>query len=161
MPDDATYHIGFTVNGLTLNTGDLSGADWAAGTPGTSSLSAYWGSFQASPGTNQVIVTLDPDQSVAESSYDDNTFTFTFDAATPAVDNPSYTVAQIRAAYGLDSLPTFGGATADGSGQTIAIVDADNSPDIFTDLDSFDQAMSLTTNSTQNLYQLYGPSSSS
>ena len=72
----------------------------------------------------------------------------------------SYTVAQIRSAYGIDSIPDFGSATADGTGQTIAIVDAYNDPNIITDLDGFDQAMSLTTSSSQTLYQQYGPASS-
>ena len=64
------------------------------------------------------------------------------------------------AAYGINSIPNFGSATADGSGQTIAIVDAGNDPSIITDLDGFDQAMSLTTNSSETLYQQYGPASS-
>ena len=72
----------------------------------------------------------------------------------------SYTVSQIRAAYGINSIPDFGSATADGSGQTIAIVDAFNDPSIITDLDGFDEAMNLTTNSSPTLYQQYGPASS-
>ena len=65
--------------------------------------------------------------------------------SSPAVGNLSYTVAQIRDAYGLNSIPNFGSTPADGSGQTIALVEAGNDPSIITDLDGFDQAMSLTT----------------
>jgi len=72
----------------------------------------------------------------------------------------SYTVAQVRAAYGLGSIPGFGSATADGSGQTIALDEAGNDPTILTDLDGFDTAMSLTTTSTQTIYQQFGPASS-
>jgi subtilase family serine protease len=68
----------------------------------------------------------------------------------------SYTVAQIRSAYGINSIPNFGTATADGTGQTIAIIEDYNDPTVLTDLDAFDQAMSLTTTSTQTLYQKYG-----
>ena len=112
---------------------------------GTSSFDAYWGGFIATPGTNQVTVTVDPDHSVPETTYADNTMSFTFDAVSPAVGNLSYTVAQMRAAYGLNSIPDFGSATADGSGQTIALDEAGNDPSIITDLDGFDEAMSLTT----------------
>ena len=46
---------------------------------------------------------------------------------------------------------------ADGAGQTIALVEAGNAPTVLTDLDGFDEAMSLRLNSTQTLYQQYGP----
>ncbi len=119
----------------------------------------YWGYWTASPGTNDVTVTVDPDHSVAETTYADNTTTFTFTpqlALTPS----GYTVDQIRTTYGINSIPNFGTAAADGSGQTIAIVDAYNDPNIFTDLDGFDKAMTLTTGASQTLYQQYGASSS-
>ena len=48
----------------------------------------------------------------------------------------------------------------DGSGQTIALDEAGNDPSVLTDLDGFDLAMSLTTQSTETLYQQYGPASS-
>ncbi len=73
-----------------------------------------------------------------ETSYTDNTMSFTFDAVSPVVGNLSYTVAQIRAAYGLDSLSSFGTAAPDGSGQTIALDEAGNDPSVITDLDGFD-----------------------
>ena len=82
---------------------------------------------------------------------------FTFDAVAPAVGNLSYTVAQVRTAYGLNSIADFGSAAADGSGQTIALDEAGNDPSIITDLDGFDEAMSLTAKSTQTMYQQYGP----
>ncbi len=44
----------------------------------------------------------------------------------------------IRQAYGFNSLLDFGGQSADGTGQTIAIVDAYNTPTITSDLQSFD-----------------------
>jgi hypothetical protein len=157
LPSTASYRVGYTVNGLTLDSGSL---NWGAGSSETGSWYAYWGSFLATPGTNQVTVTVDPDHSVAETSYADNTLSFTFEAFSPVVGSLSYTVAQIRAAYGINSIPNFGSAAADGSGQTMAIVDAYNDPSILTDLDGFDQAMSLTTTASQTLYQQYGPASS-
>jgi hypothetical protein len=55
----------------------------------------------------------------------------------------SYTPSQIRHAYGIDTIPGFvdGQGTshlADGTGQTIAIVDYGNDPTIVGDLDAFD-----------------------
>ena len=51
---------------------------------------------------------------------------------------------QIRQAYGFDQVTLPGTTTlADGSGQTIAIVDAYNSPNIRTDLAAFDQQFTL------------------
>jgi hypothetical protein len=157
LPADASYVVGYTVNGLTQDTGALS---YGAGISGTGSYDANWGGFIATPGTNQVTVTVDPDHSVPETTYADNTMSVTFNAASPAVGNLSYTVAQIRAAYGLDNLPSFGSAAADGSGQTIALDEVGNDPTVLTDLDGFDEAMSLTTAATsQTLYQQYGPAS--
>ena len=158
LPSDASYRVAITVNGLTM---DTSYVTYGAGDSGEGGWYYYWGGWMATPGTNQVTVTVDPDQSVAETSYADNSINFTFNAVSPqASGSMSYTVAQIRPAYGIDSIPDFGSATADGSGQTIAIVDAYNDPSIITDLDGFDQAMSLTTQSSQTLYQQYGPASS-
>ena len=142
LPGDASYVVGYTVNGLTKDTGTIT---WGAGSSGTNSFDAVWGGFIATPGTNQVTVTVDPDRSVPETTYADNIMSFTFDAASPVVGSLSYTVAQMRAAYGLDSIPGFGSATADGSGQTIALDEAGNDPSVITDLDGFDEAMSLTT----------------
>lgn len=51
--------------------------------------------------------------------------------------------AQIRAAYGFDKLTFPGGAAADGSGETIAIVDAFDDPTVASDLTAFDQQYGL------------------
>jgi hypothetical protein len=157
LPSNASYRVAYTVNGLTQDTGYLTSG---AGLSGTGSWDYYRGTFIATPGTNQVTVKVDPDHSVAETSYTDNTMSFTFNAVSPVVGTLSYTVAQIRAAYGINSIPKFGSAAADGSGQTIALDEAGNDPNILTDLDGFDQAMSLMINAGQTLYQQYGPASS-
>src|SRR5262249_3649407 len=52
------------------------------------------------------------------------------------------TPAQIRHAYGFDQV-NFNGAAADGSGTTIAIVDAYNDPNIASDLHGFDVKFGL------------------
>ena len=46
-----------------------------------------------------------------------------------------------------------------GAGQTIAIVDEYNDPDILSDLNGFDKAMHVTTNASPTFYQRYGPAS--
>jgi autotransporter-associated beta strand protein len=53
-----------------------------------------------------------------------------------------FTPAQIRQAYGMN-LVTFGVVTGDGTGQTIAIVDAYDQPNIATDLAAFDTQFGL------------------
>ena len=65
----------------------------------------------------------------------------------------AYTPAQIRAAYGINNL------SLDGTGQTIAIVDAYDNPNIFQSLDAFDTQFGL-TDSGPTLAQQYGPASS-
>ena len=65
----------------------------------------------------------------------------------------AYTPAQIRAAYGIDNL------TLDGTGQTIAIVDAYDDPAIYPALDAFDTQFGLTS-AGPTLYDQYGPASS-
>jgi hypothetical protein len=62
----------------------------------------------------------------------------------------AYSPAQVRTAYGINALPL------DGTGQTIAIVDAYDNPAIFQSLDAFDQQFA-TTPGGSSLYQLYGP----
>jgi hypothetical protein len=54
-----------------------------------------------------------------------------------------FSPAAVRHAYGIDST-TFEGITGDGSGQTIAIVDAYNDPTIASDLATFDKQFGLT-----------------
>ena len=93
LPSDASYAVGFTVNGLTQNSGTLT---WGAGGTGTSTFELNWGGFLATPGTNQVTVNVDPDHSVSETTYADNTMSFTFSAAGPVMGSLSYTVAQLR-----------------------------------------------------------------
>ena len=70
----------------------------------------------------------------------------------PAGTNP-YTPAQIRSGYGINQL------SLDGTGQTIAIVDAYNDPDINLSLDTFDTQFGLTANGP-TLFQQYGPAAS-
>jgi hypothetical protein len=64
-----------------------------------------------------------------------------------------YSPAQIRTAYGLG-----GSGIGNGSGQTIAIVDAYNDPKVFGDLDHFDQFFGASS-SGATLYQQYGAAS--
>jgi hypothetical protein len=65
----------------------------------------------------------------------------------------AYTPEQIRTAYGINNL------SLDGTGQTIAIVDAYDDPAIFQALDTFDAQFGLTS-SGPTLYDQYGPASS-
>ena len=65
----------------------------------------------------------------------------------------AYTPAQILSAYGINDL------ALDGTGQTIAIVDAYDDPDIFQSVDAFDNQFGL-TDSGPTLYDQYGPASS-
>jgi hypothetical protein len=65
---------------------------------------------------------------------------------------------QIRIAYGINGI-TFGSTPGDGSGQTIAIVDLDNDPNIVGDLNTFDSTYRLTA-SGPYLSAQYGPASS-
>ena len=160
LPADASYRINCVFNGVSVN------SEYINAGAGLSGIN-YWnfgefGYFTATPGANQLIVTVDPDQSVAETTYSDNTLAGSFTASAPQVAGSTYiySAAQIRAAYGVDSIPNFGSAPADGSGQTIAIVDAYNNPTALSDLDSFDQFMCASTTSTETLYQQYGPASS-
>ncbi len=66
----------------------------------------------------------------------------------------AYTPAQIRAAYGISSL------SEDGTGQTIAIVDAYDDPSIDQAVDAFDLQFGLTA-SGPSLAAQYGPASAS
>ena len=72
---------------------------------------------------------------------------------TPPAGTTAFTPAQIRDAYGVNNL------SLDGTGQTIAIVDAYDDPDILQALDAFDSQFSL-TDSGPSLYDQYGPASS-
>src|SRR5579864_1763397 len=61
-----------------------------------------------------------------------------YDTAAPTGITPQH----IRHAYGADAI-SFGGIAGDGSGQTIAIVDAYNDPNAASDLHNFDSAFHL------------------
>ncbi|MGA2256854.1 MAG: Ig-like domain repeat protein, partial [Thermoguttaceae bacterium] len=65
----------------------------------------------------------------------------------------AYTPAEIRTAYGINDL------SLDGTGETIAIVDAYDDPQIYQALDTFDGQFGLTT-SGPTLFQQYGPATS-
>jgi subtilase family serine protease len=72
----------------------------------------------------------------------------------------AYTPAQIRAAYGVNALNGMNSVLPlDGTGQTIAIVDAYDDPSIFQSIDAFDIQFGLTS-SGPTLYDQYGPASS-
>ncbi len=64
-----------------------------------------------------------------------------------------YTPTQVRTAYGINNL------SLDGTGQTIAIVDAYGDPNIYQAVDAFDAQFSLTF-SGSTLEQFYGPAAS-
>jgi len=70
--------------------------------------------------------------------------------ATLSTSGIAYTPSQVLSAYGINNL------ALDGTGQTIAIVDAYDDPAIFQGLDAFDQQFGL-TDSGPTLYQQYGP----
>ena len=66
-----------------------------------------------------------------------------------------YTPAQVRHAYGFDQI-NFGGVAGDGTGQTIAIVDAYDDPTIASDLVQFDWAFGLPNAVIQKVNQTGG-----
>jgi subtilase family serine protease len=69
-----------------------------------------------------------------------------------------YSPAQLRTAYGVNSI-SFNGVQGTGAGQTIAIVDAYNDPNIASDVDLFDQQFGTST-SGSTLFQQFGAASS-
>ena len=73
--------------------------------------------------------------------------------ATLSADGLAYSPAQIRTAYGINDL------SLDGTGQTIAIVDAYDNPAIFQSVDTFDSQFGTTTTGP-SLSQQYGAASS-
>jgi protocatechuate 3,4-dioxygenase beta subunit len=84
LPTNASYRIDFTVNGLTLTSGYIS---FGAGIGGSSSGNWFRGPFVAISGQNQVTVTINPDKTVLESTYADNSKSLSFNAAQPTVVN--------------------------------------------------------------------------
>ncbi len=61
---------------------------------------------------------------------------------------------QVRNIYSINAISNLG------AGQTIAIVDAYNDPNIAADADTFDKQFTTTLGGTTTLYSAYGPSSS-
>ncbi len=83
----------------------------------------------------------------------------------PSVTNPllynAYKPSQIRTAYGINDIPMFTGpsgqqVTPDGTGQTIAIVDAYNDPNIIGDLTQFDSTMGVPAPPSFQVYNQAG-----
>ncbi|HET6883675.1 MAG TPA: hypothetical protein VFI31_26210, partial [Pirellulales bacterium] len=72
--------------------------------------------------------------------------------------NGPFAPADIRHAYGFDSILLGGSVVGDGTGQTIAVIDPYNDPNIASDLDAFDNSFSINGGS-QKIYQQYGPAS--
>jgi hypothetical protein len=73
---------------------------------------------------------------------------FVHAAATSSTSIQGYTPDQIRTAYDFSNITFPNGAAADGSGQTIAIVDAFNDPNITSDLGVFDTQFGLSAPSS-------------
>ena len=69
----------------------------------------------------------------------------------------AYTPAQIQQAYGFNNI-TFGGVAGNGSGQTIAIVDAYDDPNIQADLNTFDTQFGLPATTVTRVNQTGGTS---
>jgi hypothetical protein len=107
--------------------------------PNTSAAVTLSGNAQAASPTTFVVNTL---------NVSGNSILNQLGSATGTVYGPD----QVRTAYGINSL------TLDGTGQTIAVVDAYDNPAIFQELDLFDSEFSTTTGGS-SLYQTYGPSS--
>ena len=77
LPSSASYRVGVTMNGLTQDSAYITSG---AGISGTESWHTILGTYVATPGTNDVTAIVDPDHSVAETTYDDNTTSFSFGA---------------------------------------------------------------------------------
>src|SRR6185295_11970404 len=94
----------------------------------------------------QLMTVSSPTALVAKPLYEEVTQLDSTGSVTPlATSGPTgYTPAQIRHAYGFDQI-TFNSGTivGDGAGQTIAIVDAYDDPNIASDLHQFDLAFGL------------------
>jgi Bacterial Ig-like domain (group 3)/Right handed beta helix region len=99
-------------------------------------------------GNAQLNASIDVDTLSISGNGVSNTIALSSPAGTVA-----YTPAQIRAAYGINSVAD------DGTGQTIAIVDAYDDPNIDQALDAFDAQFGLTS-SGPTLYNEYGPAAS-
>ena len=96
--------------------------------------------------TGQMIETLESRQllsAAAQAVFHSDAIFMHSSAATATSAVQGYTPSQIRKAYGFDQLSLSGNVAADGSGQTIAIVDAYNDPNISADLNTFDNQFGL------------------
>ena len=69
----------------------------------------------------------------------------------------AYTPAQIQLAYGFNNI-TFGGVAGNGSGETIAIVDAYDDPNIQSDLNTFDSEFGLPATTVTRVNETGGTS---
>jgi subtilase family serine protease len=85
-----------------------------------------------------LVESLEPRQLLSASRFTPDHFAIPHAGSTIS----GYTPAQIRAAYGFSNV-TFGSTPADGRGQTIAIIDAYNDPNIASDLAAFDSALGI------------------
>jgi hypothetical protein len=127
---DNTKTISLSGNGMVMPDGVIYAPSAAVNMTGN-------GQFNGSLDVNTLTLT---GSSIAQLSGDSN-------------GNVVFTPAQIRSAYGLNSL------SLDGTEQTIAIVDAYHTPDIYEALDLFDSRFGL-TNSGPNLVDQYGSAAS-
>ena len=154
---------------ITVTLVDQNGNVIQAGSGGvtiTLGSSSGTGTFYDANGnllTNNTI-TIAAGQSSASFEYADTTFGFPtvyvtangYTATQQETVNDgllAYTPAQIRTAYGINNL------SLDGTGQTIAIVDAYDDPSIFQEVDAFDNQFGVNTTGP-TLYQQYGAASS-
>jgi hypothetical protein len=74
--------------------------------------------------------------------------------SSPGPPSAALTPAEVRHIYSIDQIPNLG------QGQTIAIVDAFDDPNIFSDADAFDNQFMTTLNGSTSYYTAYGASSS-
>jgi len=94
---------------------------------------------QARHGRKLRLEILEPRQLLTASHFKPDYFLIPHAGSTVS----GYTPAQIRAAYGFNNT-SFGSTSADGRGQTIAIIDAYNDPNIASDLAAFDAKFGIT-----------------
>ena len=160
--NSTAQNFGFIVNAVgggpaTFNVGSNGAAFGAGNNASVSVLSALHAldtNFSRSSGTfynnNQVLTTDANNVLNGINTTGDITNTLSLTAAGGI---SAYTPAQIRAAYGISNL------SWDGTGQTIAIVDAFDDPNIYQALDAFDLQFGL-TDSGPSLAAQYGPATS-
>ena len=73
------FTVQFTVDGVSLNSPTITGE---AGQNAT--YHEFWGGWYAAPGLHSAQVTVDPDKTVSETTYNDNMFQFTFSPVQPS-----------------------------------------------------------------------------